>query len=56
MRIAELAFEPKTVAGFKMVNAEIAAVVARNSLLLIDFILNSFKIQAESKGRKEIEK
>jgi len=38
-RIAEFAFVPKTVDGFKIVIAEIAAEVARNFLLFIAFIL-----------------
>jgi hypothetical protein len=53
--MAELAFEPKTVAGFKMVKAETAAVAVKNSLRFIGFISIFFKIQVESKGRKEIE-
>jgi len=36
-RIAELALEPKTMAGFKMVIAEAAAAVFRNDLRSIFF-------------------
>jgi len=38
-RIAELAFEPKTIPGFKIVMAESVAVVLRNDLLSIVFVM-----------------
>jgi hypothetical protein len=43
-RIAELALEPKTISGFKIVIAERAAVVLRNDLLLIVVVMMFFII------------
>jgi hypothetical protein len=43
-RMAELARLPKTVEGFKIVSAEMAAVEVTNFLRLIGFIMNSLSL------------
>jgi hypothetical protein len=42
IRIAEFAFEPKTVPGFRMVNAEIAVAFFKKDLRSIFFIIFGF--------------
>jgi hypothetical protein len=51
--MAELAFVPNATPGFTIVKAVAAAVAVKKSLRLNSFIIFQFKIQVETKGKKE---